>query len=63
MKQFPIMEMQPGDAVTVTDEWGTYYGTVIWWDNYEGFRVSVKLESGDDQVFEAYGPRACSFWH
>lgn len=62
MNNFPIMAMQPGDAVTVTEEWGTHHGTVIWWDNYEGFRVNVKLADGSERVFEASGGRAAKFW-
>lgn len=62
MKNFPIMAMQAGDAVTVTDEWGTHRGTVVWWDAHEGFRVNVKLVDGTERVFEAAGPRAARFW-
>lgn len=62
MEEFPIMAMKTGDAVTVTEEWGTHRGTVNWWDTYEGFRVSVKLEDGTDRVFPAEGARAARFW-
>lgn len=62
MQQFPIMSMREGDAVRVTEEWGVHEGTVAWWDNHEGFRVSVKLADGEERVFDAYGPRAAQFW-
>ena len=63
MKRFPIMAMKAGDEVTVIGEWVRVTGTVLWWDNYEGFRVAVKLENGAEEVYEASGPRACQFWH
>lgn len=62
MREFPIMAMEPGDAVTVIEEWGVHRGTVNWWNNHEGFRVSVRLEDGTDREFEASGPRAARFW-
>lgn len=62
MQSFPIMMMKPGDKVTVTEEWGRHEGTVNWWDSYQGFRVSVRLEDGTDEVFEASGPRQAQFW-
>lgn len=63
MEHFPIMTMKPGAAVTVTEEWGSHNGTVIWWDNYQGFRVNVKLEDGSERVFESNGDRPAEFWH
>lgn len=62
MKLFPIMAMQQGDTVTVITEWQRYDGTVNWWTNHEGFRVSVRLPDGTDEVFEASGPRQAQFW-
>lgn len=62
MKLFPIMAMKPGDAVTVTTEWDRHGGTVNWWDRHGGFRVSVRLADGTDEVFEASGPRQAQFW-
>lgn len=61
MKQFPIMQMREGDAVTVTTEWKTCEGNINWWDS-NGWRVSVTLKDGAVEVFEAYGPRAAKFW-
>ena len=62
MIEFPIMEMREGDRVTVTEEWGTHHGTVNWTDRYQGWRVSVKLDSSETREFEASGPRAAKFW-
>lgn len=63
MIEFPIMSMQPGDKVTVIEEWGTHHGTVNWWVFDSGFRVSVTLNSGETREFESRGPRAATFWH